>query len=244
MSGHSKWSTIKHQKAATDQRRGKVFSKLAKAISMAVKEGGNGDLESNPKLKFIIEKAKAVNLPKENIQRAIDKGLGKGGAGILEVMTYEGFGPEKIAVLVECVTDSKNRTAQEIKSLFEKEGGHMGQPGSTAYLFEKKGLILIKKSQDVESQLLSLIDLGALDVEEAGDLVEVFVMPDKLEEMKQKLIIQGISIKEANLTYIASSPIIISKPNVKDRVINFLNAVDDLEDVQKVYTNAEFQVVN
>lgn len=239
MSGHSKWSTIKHQKAATDQRRGKVFSKLAKAISISVKEGGSGDLESNPKLKFIIEKAKAVNLPKENIQRAIDKGLGKGGAGILEVITYEGFGPGKVAFLVECVTDNKNRTSQEIKSLFEKEGGHLGQPGSTAYLFEKKGLILIKKSQDVESQLLSLIDLGVLDVEEAGDLVEVFVKPDQLEEMKQKLINQGTNIEEANLTYVASSPIILSEASVKDRVTNFLNIVDDLEDVQKVYCNAK-----
>ena len=162
MSGHSKWSTIKRQKGVADIKRGQTFTKIANAITIAVKMGGSGDPGSNPRLRVVLEGAREVNMPKDNIQRAIDRGLGKGEAGSLEEVLYEGFGPGKVAFLVEGVSDNKMRTTQEIKNIFEKNGGSMTGQGSVSYMFDRKGEIKIKsKGGSAEEEMLELIDLGA-----------------------------------------------------------------------------------
>lgn len=242
MSGHSKWSTIKHQKGAADAKRGKLFSKLGRAISVAVREGKSDNPETNSKLRLAMEQAKAINMPKENINRAIEKGMGRGDAGQLETVIYEGFGPEKTAVMIECVTDNKNRTGSEIKSFLERSGGGLGSPGSTSYLFEKKGLILVEKSGNSEEQILKLIDLGIEDVEEEEGFIEVYTKLEQLEEIKEKITKVGFVIKEASLAFKPLSFITIEEQTKKDKLLHFLETVEDLDEVQKVYCNADFVV--
>jgi len=237
MSGHSKWSTIKHQKAANDQKRGQLFTKLAKAITIAAKEGG-GDLDINFKLRLTVDRARQANMPKNNIERAIDKGTGQGGdTGLFEAV-YEGFGPEQTAVIVEVVTDNKNRASAEIKKMFDKKGGKLGQPGSVAFQFNRKGQILVEVKGDEEEQILKLIDLGAEEVEKTGEFLEVLVSPDKLFELNQKITKRGFAVKQAELVYIAKNMLELDEIN-KKKVLSFLEAVDDLDDVQNIFTNAE-----
>jgi YebC/PmpR family DNA-binding regulatory protein len=240
LSGHSKWSTIKHQKAVADQRRGKLFSKISKAISVAAKEGRSADPEANPRLRLAMEQARAVNMPKENIKRAIERGIGKGKGSGLETITYEGFGPEKVAVVIECVTDNKNRTGAEIKSFFERKGGHLGAPGSANYLFKKKGLILVKKAAEAEKQMLQLIDLGIEDVEEEKELIEIYTRPEELEAVKKKIAELGFDIQEASLTLKPTTPLSLEDEEKKNKVLSFLKQLDDFDDVQKIYCNADF----
>lgn len=243
MSGHSKWSTIKHQKAATDQRRGKVFSKIAKVISVAAKESQSDNPEKNARLRLAIEQAKSVNMPKDNIKRAIQRGLG-GGEGVnLETIIYEGFGPERVALVAECVTDNKNRTGSEIKSFFERGGGSLGAPGSTSYLFEKKGLILVQKEKDSQEQILKLIDLGIEDVEEDEFLIEVYTKAEQWEKFKKKIEKAGFTIKEASLALRPKILIPIENREKKEKILKFLEGLEDLDDVQKVYCNADFIVI-
>jgi len=242
MSGHSKWSTIKHQKGATDAKRGKLFSKLGRAISVVVREGKSDNPENNARLRLAIEQAKAINMPKENINRAIERGMGRGGTGQLETVIYEGFGPEKTGLMIECVTDNKNRTGSEIKSFLERGGGGLGSPGSANYLFEKKGLILVEKSGNSEEQILKLIDLGIEDVEEEEDFIEVYTKPEQLEEIKEKITKAGFVIKEASLVFKPLSLITIEEQTKKDKLLHFLETVEDLDEVQKVYCNADFVV--
>ena len=222
MSGHSKWSTIKHQKATTDQKRGRVFSKLAKAISVVAKDSQSGDPEKNPSLRLIIEQAKSVNMPKQNIQRAIERGLGKGGGADLETIFYEGFGPERIAVVVECITDNKNRTTSEVKSFFERGGGNLGAPRSASYLFEKKGLILVEKGKDLQEQILKLIDLGIEDIEEDEFLIEVYTKTEELEKFKKEIKKMGFVIKEASLALRAKNLMPIKDKEKKEKILKFL----------------------
>jgi YebC/PmpR family DNA-binding regulatory protein len=241
MSGHSKWSTIKHQKGTADVKRGKAFSKIGRAISVAVKEGGGTTPESNARLRLAIEQARAINMPKDNIKRAIDKGAGIAGTGILETVTYEGFGPEKIAVIIDCVTDNKNRTSSEIKSYLERVGGNLGSPGSCSYLFQKKGIIILDKtSENSQEEILKLIDLGVDDVEEDGSLIEVYSKPEELEKLKNKIIAAGFIIKEASLTFKPLTLIDISNPDKKKKILSFLESLDDFDDVQKIYCNVNF----
>ncbi len=239
MSGHSKWSTIKHQKASEDQKRGRVFSKLAKAITVAVKEGGNGDPNTNAKLRLVMEQAKQANMPKDNIQRAIDRGLGKGEGAQLETILYEGFGPERIAVIIECVTDSRNRTTAEIKSFFERNGGSLGAPGSTSYLFEKKGLILIRKKNNSEEQMLELMDLGIDDIDEEEQFIEAYTKSNELDSFKDKIQKAGFITDEVSLV-LKPKTVIPIKDDKKEKILQFLSGLDELEDVQKVYCNTDF----
>lgn len=238
MSGHSKWSTIKHQKGAEDKKRGKLFSKLAKAISIAAREGGS-DVGSNVRLRFAINQAKQSNMPKVNVKRAIERGTGKGKEGRLEEATYEGFGPGKICVIVECITDNKNRTAAEIKSFFEKKGGGLGGPGSVSYLFKRKGLIILKKEKDWENQALKLIDLGVEDFAETGELIQVYTHPKELEEIKGKIAKAGFKVNQAEISLEPETLAPFSDPEKKEKIINFLSQLDDLDDVQKVYCNVD-----
>jgi len=239
MSGHSKWSTIKHQKASEDQKRGRVFSKLAKAITVAVKERANGDPNTNAKLRLIMEQAKQANMPRDNIQRAIDRGLGKGEGAQLETVLYEGFGPDRVAVVIECVTDSRNRTTSEIKAFLERTGGSLGAPGSTNYLFEKKGLILIKKNQNLEEQMLKLMDLGIDDIDEGEKTIEAYTRANELDSLKDKIQTAGFSIEGLGLILKAKTVVPI-EGDKREKIIQFLSGLDELEDVQKVYCNADF----
>src|SRR3989344_5807851 len=202
MSGHSKWSTIKRQKGTNDQKRGQVFTKLANAIIIAIKtNGGIFNPDDNFKLSLVMEKAKAVNMPKENIQRAIEKAKGSSGADLQEI-TYEGFGPLGTAILIETATDNRQRTVQELKNLFEKTGGNLGSPGATGYLFQNLGQIIVNKNGKTAEEIMDqAIDAGASDLEEAGDEVIIYTKPADLHGVSEKLKIGGLVIIEAALTF-------------------------------------------
>lgn len=236
MSGHSKWSTIKRQKEVNDQAKGKIFSKLVNAISVAVKTGGGADPETNHKLRMAIDTAKAANMPKQNIDRAIEKA--SSGGEFLEEVMYEGFGPEGVGILVEAATDNRNRTGAEIKNIFEKRGGNFGTPGSVSFNFEKQGFLLIQKVEDVETQMLSLMDFDLLDLKETEDGIEIYVLANKLYETKINLEKQGFIIHQAELVQIPKTTLDISK-GASVKLINLLEALEDHEDVQKVFVNAE-----
>jgi len=236
MSGHSKWSTIKHKKAAADNKRGQAFTKLGRAISIATKEGGP-DPASNFKLRLVVDKAREVNMPKANIERAIERGAGQGTGENLETAVYEGFGPGQVVVMIEVVTDNKNRTAAEIKKVFERGGGNLGQPGSASHFFNKKGRLLVGKAADVDSQILTIIDLGADDVEESGDeAIEVLVPAQKLGQMRDDLTKAGLTVQTAELIYKPHSLIELTLEQ-EQKLTEWLDALEELDDVQAVYTN-------
>lgn len=237
MSGHSHYATIKHQKGLKDAQKGKVFSKLGRAISIAVKAGGGPDPEANYKLRMAIDTARASNMPKENIERAISKGVGGGVS--LEEVSYEGFGPEGVAVIVEAATDNRNRTAQEIKNLFERGGGNLGGPGSVAFNFEHKGQIVVEKAENTEDQLLKLIDAGVDDVEESADGIDIYVAPDKLSEKNKVIKDMGFTIKSSELIQKPKMYTTLADPVKAQKVINFLDKFDENEDVQKVFANLD-----
>lgn len=235
MSGHSKWSTIKRRKGAKDQRRGKVFSKLSKAISIVAKEGG--DPTTNFRLRLMVEKAKQANMPKENIARAIQKGSGRLGGEKWKEAVYEGYGPEGVAVIVEVVTDNKNRTTAEIKSIFERGGGRLVAPGAVSFQFKKSGLIVVEKERKVDNQLLNLIDLGVDDVQEATDAVEVYTQPEKLNETKEKIKDAGFRLTEAELVMQPKVMMKIKEKEKAAKIIKLMTLLEDNDDVQKVYAN-------
>lgn len=237
MSGHSHYATIKRQKEANDAARGQVFSKLAKEITIAVKTGGGGDPNSNYKLRMIMDKARAVNMPKDNIERAISHATSS--AEAIEEVSYEGFGPAGIAVLVSAATDNRNRTSQEIKNLFDRAGGRLGGPGSVSFNFENKGFLLVEKAPEVESQMLKLIDLGAEDVNETEDGIEVYVAPEKLGQTKKALEDAGFSVKSAELTFEAKNYQTVTEANQAKKVMAFLDSLNDHEDVRSVYSNVD-----
>lgn len=238
MSGHSKWSTIKHQKAANDAKRGKLFSKLSKEITVAVKEGGGPDVGSNAKLRMVMEKAKSVNMPKENIKRAIEKGEGKGGGAALETIIYEGFGPGNISLVVECVTDNKNRCNQEIRSYFDKNAGRLGSSGAASYLFDKKGWLNVEKKGNEEEQALKLIDCGADDLETEDDKsISVYTEPEEFHRSANAIKNAGFVIIQAELV-LKPKAVKNIESGLVERVARFLEGLDDLEDVQQVFTDA------
>ena len=235
MSGHSKWSTIKHQKGATDLKKGKVFSKLAKVITIAAREGT--DPNTNFKLRLEMERAKQVNMPKENIERAIAKARGGTGGEQLEKVVYEGFGPEGISVIVETTTDNRNRTTAAIKNLFERMGGSLGGPGSVAYQFQPMGLITVEKGPKPEEQILAMIDLGVEDVEEATDVLEVYVSSANLSKFKEKLEASGFKILETELVQRPKNEVKIANAEKAAKVLKFMDLLHEDDDVQKIYAN-------
>ncbi len=233
MSGHSHFATIKRQKAANDAVKGNVFSKMARAIMIAAKNGADPDM--NFKLRFEIDKARAVSMPKENIERAIARATTE--AANLEEISYEGFGPGGISVIVEAATDNKNRTAQEMKNTFERAGGNLAGPGAVSFNFEPKGFILIKKTGDPETQMLSLIDAGVEDIQDTDDGLEVYVAPEKLSEMHKKLGEAGFEISETELQMKPKNLMTIESKEQAEKALKFLETLEDLDDVQKVYSN-------
>ncbi len=239
MSGHSKWKTIKRQKGAADQKRGQAFTKLAIAITIAVKQGGGiGDQNQNFKLRLTVEKARNANMPKENIERAIEKGMGKGKGGDIEEVVYEGFSPGGGTIVVEAATDNKLRTTGEIKNFFEKSGGTFGQPGSVSYQFENKGLIIValdgKSADDI---FLIAADAGADDLEQVGDEVYIYTKPDALAKVKDILVANKLRVSEAELIRKPKAPLPIDDKETAEKIIAFINKLEDMDDVQKVYTN-------
>ncbi|MBI4035986.1 YebC/PmpR family DNA-binding transcriptional regulator [Candidatus Daviesbacteria bacterium] len=242
MSGHSKWSTIKRQKGVADIKRGQTFTKLANAITIAVKLGGSGDPGSNPRLRVEMDAAKAVNMPKDNVARAIDRGLGKLPGQTLEEVLYEGFGPAKTAFLVEGVTDNKMRTTQEIKNIFERGGGNMGGQGSVSYMFDRCGEIkVVSKGGGVEDEMLELIDLGAKDVEDyLEDNIQkylVYTESSELNTMGNKITQGGYGVESQGLVYKPNILVTINDSESAKKVLEFAERLEDLDDVQKVYTN-------
>ncbi|MBU0569612.1 YebC/PmpR family DNA-binding transcriptional regulator [Patescibacteria group bacterium] len=237
MSGHSKWSTIKHKKAATDAVRGKLFSKFSRAISVAVKTGGGGDLDSNHKLRMVVDKAKSVNMPKDRIENAIKRASSEGEN--LDEIVYEGFGPNGIAVMVEVATDNRNRAAQEIKSIFEKGGGSLGGPGSVSFNFTPKGLLLVKGQGNVEEQMLKLIDLGVEDIEEVEGDLEIYVSPDILSETRKKLEADGYKVLSTELVQKPNNFQTINDSAKATKALTFLDNLEEHEDVLRVFANLD-----
>ncbi|TYB33969.1 MAG: YebC/PmpR family DNA-binding transcriptional regulator [Flexistipes sinusarabici] len=236
MAGHSKWANIKHRKAAQDAKKGKVFTKVAKEITVAAKLGG-GDPEMNPRLRMALDKAKAVNLPKDNVDRAIKKGTGEGNEANFEDVMYEGYGPEGVAILVQALTDNKNRTVSEVRSTMAKKNGNMGEAGCVSWIFEKKGVINIPVNNIGEDEIMSLaIDAGAEDVETGDNLYEIICDPADYEYVKKTIESERILYEYAEVTMRPKTTIEVKGENAK-KVINLIEALEDLDDVQEVYAN-------
>jgi YebC/PmpR family DNA-binding regulatory protein len=236
MSGHSKWATIKRKKGATDAARGKVFSKCIKEITIAARHGG-GDLEGNPRLRTAIAAAKAVNMPSTNIERAIKRGTGEIEGAHYEETRYEGYAPGGVALLVEIATDNKNRTAGEIRQIFTKHGGALGEAGSVAYLFKPRGMILVDKSATTEEALMEIVlDAGADDVNSEGDSFEVLTPPSALEGVKEALAKKGVATLSAELTRVASQLVPVTAKDA-GQLLKLVDTLEEHDDVQKVFAN-------
>ncbi len=232
MSGHSHWSKIKHAKKDTDAKRGKAFSKMAALITLAAKSGG--DSNENPKLKAVLDQAKQVNLPKANIERAIKKGTGEIAGEELHEVLFEGYGPDNIAVLVEGITDNKNRTLSDVKQAFSKNNGKLAAEGSVRYLFDQKGIVNLKNTGDKQALELAVIDSGAEDMEWDGDILQAYTSVNDLEQVKDKLKKQGMNIKSSTLGWIAKSEI---ESSSQEKAIKLFQSLDDIDDVQEIYSN-------
>jgi len=238
MSGHSKWATTKRQKAVTDAKRGAAFTKIGNMIAIAAR--GGTDPAMNPSLAMVIEKAKAANMPAANIQRAIDRVADKSAAALEEVV-YEAYGPGGVGLIIECATDNRNRTFPEVRSTLAKHGGTVAEPGSVAFQFTRKGVIRaeIAANQDADELLLIALDAGADDaVQEENELI-IYTDMKNLHRVRQEVAAKGLHVVDAGLEYVANSLIEISDPTQAQKVMNLLEAIDDLDDVQAVHTNAD-----
>jgi YebC/PmpR family DNA-binding regulatory protein len=240
MSGHSKWATIKRKKGAKDAARGKLFSKLIKEITIAARHGG-GDPEGNPRLRAAIDGAKAENMPWSNIERAVKRGTGEIEGVSYEEAAYEGYGPGGVAVLVEVATDNRNRTAGEIRHIFTKNGGSLGEAGSVTWMFQSRGVIRVERAAVEEEKLLELaLEAGADDMEtDAEDTYEVRTSPARLESVRQALAAAGVPIREAEITKVAASTVAVDESHAS-QLLRLLDALEEHDDVQKVFSN--FQI--
>ncbi len=237
MSGHSKWASIKHKKAIVDSRRGQQFTKLARAITVAARDGG-GDPDGNAALENAIQKAKAASMPKDNIERAIAKGTGAGAdAESLESILYEGYGPGGVALLVETVTDNRNRTGSDVKHLFARYGGSLGEPGSVGYLFDKKGVILIDAARYSEDDLLVAVEAGAEDISSDDGLLEVVTGLQDFTAVRGALEEAGIELESAELLYRPSSLVEIEHEGQVVKLMKLIDALEDNDDVGAVHAN-------
>ncbi len=236
MSGHSKWAGIKHKKALVDAKRGKLFSKLIKEITVAARQGG-GNTDSNPRLRLAVNTARAANMPGENIERAIKKGTGELPGVSYEEITYEGYGPGGVAILLECLTDNRNRTTAEIRNIFSTKGGNLAGTGSVRWLFEKKGLIIIDKDGVEEDQLMTIaLEVGAEDLRTEGKTYEIITKPPKLEEAKKILLQKGIKYSVAELTMDPKNTVKLNGAPAR-QILSLVEILEDHDDVQHVYAN-------
>jgi YebC/PmpR family DNA-binding regulatory protein len=235
MAGHSKWASIKHKKKAVDAKRGALFTKLTRAITVAAREGG--DPEGNPALALAIQKARDASMPKDNIERAIAKGAGADAdADAFEAVLYEGYGPGGVAILVDALTDNRTRTGSEVRHLFTKHGGNLGEPGSVAWTFEKKGEIVVDASRYSEDDLLAAIDAGAEDVALDGDLWEVVTGPTDVQAVREALAAQGVEIDSAELVQRPTTRTPVDEDRVRT-LMNLIEALEEHDDVQAVHAN-------
>jgi YebC/PmpR family DNA-binding regulatory protein len=238
MAGHSKWANIKHRKGAVDAKRGKIFTKLIKEITVAARMGG-GDINANPRLRSAILAAKAENMPKDNMERAIKKGTGELEGVNYEESTYEGYGPAGAAVLVESLTDNKNRAVADIRHIFSKHGGNLGENGCVAWMFEKKGYLVVEKSVIDEDTLMeTALEAGAEDVREDGDNFEVVTAPEDFEAVKEAIDAAEVATLSAEVTMLPQNMAELAGKDA-EKMIKLMDALDDCDDVQKVYTNAD-----
>jgi YebC/PmpR family DNA-binding regulatory protein len=236
MSGHSKWSSIKHKKAAVDAKRGKQFSKLARAIIVAARDGG-GDLDGNPTLATAVQKAKEASMPKDNIQRAIDRGTGASAdADAIETVLFEGYGPGGAAILVEALTDNRNRTTADVRLAFSKHGGSLGEPGSVAWIFEKRGVVTVDGSRYGEDDLIAAIDAGAEDVREDGEELRVLSDPASLGEVRAALEDSGVEIASADVTMEPKSTVEVGKVDARS-LLGLIDSLEEHDDVNEVHAN-------
>lgn len=237
MSGHSKWSTIKRAKGITDAKRGALFTKVAREISVAARQGG-GDTDANYRLRLAVEKARSVNMPSDNIKRTIDKATGGGDAEQFEEIVYEGYGPGGVAVLVEAQTDNRNRTAAEVRSMFAKSGGQLAGSGAVAWQFEPRGLISVPRAGlDVDDVTLAAIDAGAVDVDSTDeDAIEVYTSPGDLESVRKALESAGIPVDSAEQTMVAKQTVELDVPRARS-ALRLVELLEDLDDVSRVTAN-------
>lgn len=236
MSGHNKWSKIKNKKGSEDARRGKIFTKLGRNISVAVREGGDNP-EYNPALKAAIDKAKAENMPNDNIERAIKKASGDTDGANFERIIYEGYAKDGVAVIVDCLTDNKNRTAPDIRHIFDKNGGNLGTDGSVMFMFNRKGLIEIEKDGiDFDELMLNVIDLGAEDVSDEDDFYQIITSVEDFQTVLDGIKEENYKVSKADISYLADNLIDAQESNNK-KIMKLIDALEDNDDVQEVYTN-------
>ena len=236
MSGHSKWATIHRKKGELDAARGKVFQKIAKEIYVAAK-GTNGNPDDNPGLRAVLEKARSNNMPKDNIQKAIDKAVGGTGGEEYESVRYEGYGPSGVALMIDCLTDNRNRTAMLVRSTLTKRSGNLGTDGSVSYLFERKGVIVIDKTIDEDTAMMTALDNGAIDFIVNDDNYEIYTTPEDF--IKVKVSLEQLGVKEfltREVTFVANNLIELDEEQT-EKVQNLIDALDDIDDVQNVYSN-------
>jgi YebC/PmpR family DNA-binding regulatory protein len=236
MSGHSHWATIKHKKGAIDAKRGKLFSKLSRAIIIAARHGG-GDPEMNLKLRYAIDKARQVSMPKDNIERAVKRGTGELEGQVLEEILYEGYGPGGVAIMVEVLTDNRNRTASEVRKIFERSGGKMGSAGCVAYLFERKGIFSIDaKTTDEEALMTLALDAGADDLKQAGNTFDITCDPSCFTQVQEAIQKAGLTPVVAEISQLPKAPVDVDAETGK-KVMRLMEALDDHDDVQSVYSS-------
>ncbi len=240
MAGHSKWANIKHKKARSDEKRGKEFTKIAKEITIAVRTGGGGDPESNAKLKLAIQKGKAINMPNDNINRAIKKGIGEVDSAAIEEIIYEGYAPGGVAVMMDIATDNRNRTASEIRHLFSKNNGNLGENGCVAWMFTRAGLVSINKEKldiDEEELMLKVLELEADDFRDENEVYEVITPADMLLQVKEGLEKENIELEMADIVMLPENTVDINEEAMAVKVLKLIEQLEDHDDVQNVYTN-------
>ncbi|MET3616565.1 YebC/PmpR family DNA-binding regulatory protein [Peptoniphilus olsenii] len=239
MAGHSKWNNIKNKKGKEDAKRGKIFTKLARQITVAAKEGGL-DPEYNSSLKVAIDKAKAENMPNDNIERAIKKGSGSESSDAFEEVMYEGYGPNGVAVMVSCLTDNRNRTAPEIRHLFDKYNGNLGQPGCVSFMFDQKGVLgVLKDGIDEDEFTLEVIEYGAEDVKDMGEGFEIITSPEDYHQVRKSLEDDGYTFVESDITYLPQTTVDLTSEDDIKNMEKLIDALEDNDDVQDVYTSWE-----
>ena len=238
MSGHSKWATIKHRKGAADAKRGKLFAKLIKQVEVAARTGG-GDLDANPTLRTMYQKARDNSVPLDTIERAVKRGTGELEGVNYEQITYEGYAPGGIALLIECLTDNRNRTSSEVRSTLTKHGGSLAEPGAVSWQFERKGVVLVPTSVDEEDLMMLTVDAGAEDIVDEGEMWRIITAPSDLNEVRDALDGAEVSVEFADLTMLPTSTVEMTDVSDLKKLLNLIDVLDDLDDVQDVQDNSE-----
>jgi YebC/PmpR family DNA-binding regulatory protein len=236
VSGHSKWATIKHKKGAADAKRGKLFAKLIKQVEVAARTGG-GDVEANPTLRTMFQKARDASVPLDTIERAVKRGTGELEGVSYETVTYEGYAPGGVALYIECLTDNRNRTSGDVRSTLAKNGGSLAEPGAVAWQFERKGVILVPLSIDEEQLMLTALEAGAEDIDEDGDMWRITSAPTDLNLVRDALEAAGITFESADLTMVPTSTVEVTDVSSAKQVLKLMDVIDDLDDVQDVHAN-------